>query len=91
MAVKLQYPDMQSAVESDLGQLRALFALFKRMDGSIDPTEMIVEIGDRLREELDYEPRGQADGASMAASSPVAMTSACPSPCRHCRPAACSA
>jgi predicted unusual protein kinase regulating ubiquinone biosynthesis (AarF/ABC1/UbiB family) len=52
--VKLQYPDMQSAVESDLGQLRTLFALFKRMDGSIDPTEMIVEIGDRLREELDY-------------------------------------
>jgi predicted unusual protein kinase regulating ubiquinone biosynthesis (AarF/ABC1/UbiB family) len=55
LAVKLQYPDMQSAVESDLGQLRALIGLFKRMDGSIDPTEMIVEVGDRLREELDYE------------------------------------
>ncbi|MFT4250874.1 MAG: AarF/UbiB family protein [Caulobacter sp.] len=55
LAVKLQYPDMQSAVESDLGQLRALIALLKRMDGSIDPTEMIEEIGDRLREELDYE------------------------------------
>jgi predicted unusual protein kinase regulating ubiquinone biosynthesis (AarF/ABC1/UbiB family) len=54
IAVKLQYPDMQSAVESDLGQLRALIGLFKRMDGSIDPSEMIVEIGDRLREELDY-------------------------------------
>jgi len=54
LAVKLQYPDMQSAVESDLGQLRALINLFKRMDGSIDPSEMIVEIGDRLREELDY-------------------------------------
>jgi len=55
IAVKLQYPDMQSAVESDLGQLRALIGIFKRMDGSIDPSEMIVEIGDRLREELDYE------------------------------------
>ncbi|HWT50712.1 MAG TPA: AarF/UbiB family protein, partial [Caulobacter sp.] len=54
LAVKLQYPDMQSAVESDLGQLRALIGLFRRMDGSIDPSEMIVEIGDRLREELDY-------------------------------------
>ncbi len=54
IAVKLQYPDMQSAVESDLGQLRALIGIFKRMDGSIDPSEMIVEIGDRLREELDY-------------------------------------
>ncbi len=54
LAVKLQYPDMQSAVESDLGQLRALIGLMKRMDGSIDPSEAIVEIGDRLREELDY-------------------------------------
>jgi predicted unusual protein kinase regulating ubiquinone biosynthesis (AarF/ABC1/UbiB family) len=54
LAVKLQYPDMQSAVESDLGQLRALIGLFKRMDSSIDPSEAIVEIGDRLREELDY-------------------------------------
>jgi predicted unusual protein kinase regulating ubiquinone biosynthesis (AarF/ABC1/UbiB family) len=55
LAVKLQYPDMQSAVESDLGQLRALVGLFKRMDGSIDPTQMIEEVGDRLREELDYD------------------------------------
>lgn len=54
LAVKLQYPDMQSAVESDLGQLRALIGLMKRMDGSIDPSEAIIEIGDRLREELDY-------------------------------------
>lgn len=59
LAVKLQYPDMQSAVESDLGQLRALIGLFKRMDGSIDPSEMIVEIGDRLREELDYTREAQ--------------------------------
>jgi predicted unusual protein kinase regulating ubiquinone biosynthesis (AarF/ABC1/UbiB family) len=55
LAVKLQYPDMQSAVESDLGQLRALIGLVKRMDGSLDPSEAILEIGDRLREELDYE------------------------------------
>ncbi|MBQ1542992.1 ABC transporter ATP-binding protein [Caulobacter sp. CCUG 60055] len=55
LAVKLQYPDMQSAVESDLAQLRAVFALFKRMDGSIDPSQIIEEISERLREELDYE------------------------------------
>lgn len=54
LAVKLQYPDMQSAVESDLGQLRLLFQLFKRIDGSIDPSEIADEVGDRLREELDY-------------------------------------
>lgn len=60
LAVKLQYPEMQSAVESDLGQLRAIFALFKRVNGTIDPTEMAGEIGDRLREELDYTHEARA-------------------------------
>jgi len=54
VACKLQYPDMSSAVESDVGQLKTMLGLFKRLDGSIDPTEMVGEITDRLREELDY-------------------------------------
>ena len=54
LAVKLQYPEMQSAVESDLGQLGAVFGLVRRMDRALDPSEILVEIGDRLREELDY-------------------------------------
>ena len=54
VACKLQYPDMASAVESDVGQLKSLLGLFRRMDGSIDPREMVGEISDRLREELDY-------------------------------------
>lgn len=54
VACKLQYPDMSSAVESDVGQLKLVLGMFKRMDGSIDPTEMVEEISDRLREELDY-------------------------------------
>jgi predicted unusual protein kinase regulating ubiquinone biosynthesis (AarF/ABC1/UbiB family) len=54
VACKLQYPDMASAVESDVGQLKTVLGLFKRMDGSIDPTAMVEEITDRLREELDY-------------------------------------
>ncbi|MCR9268684.1 MAG: AarF/ABC1/UbiB kinase family protein [Hyphomonadaceae bacterium] len=54
VACKLQYPDMSSAVESDVGQLKLVLGMFKRMDGSIDPTEMVEEITDRLREELDY-------------------------------------
>ncbi len=54
VACKLQYPDMSSAVESDIGQLKTLLGLFKRLDGSIDPAEMVEEITDRLREELDY-------------------------------------
>lgn len=54
VACKLQYPDMASAVESDVGQLKTMLGLFKRLDGSIDPSEMVDEITDRLREELDY-------------------------------------
>ncbi len=54
LACKLQYPDMQSAVEADLSQLRIAFAIYRRMDTAIDPTQMADEIGERLREELDY-------------------------------------
>jgi predicted unusual protein kinase regulating ubiquinone biosynthesis (AarF/ABC1/UbiB family) len=55
LACKLQYPDMQSAVEADLSQLELVFALHRRMDPSIDTREIAKEIGERVREELDYE------------------------------------
>jgi predicted unusual protein kinase regulating ubiquinone biosynthesis (AarF/ABC1/UbiB family) len=55
LACKLQYPDMQSAVEADLRQLEWLFAIHRRMDPAIDTTEISKEIGARVREELDYE------------------------------------
>jgi predicted unusual protein kinase regulating ubiquinone biosynthesis (AarF/ABC1/UbiB family) len=54
LACKLQYPDMQSAVEADLKQLGLVFALHRRMDAAIDTREIAVEIGARVREELDY-------------------------------------
>ncbi len=54
LACKLQYPDMQSAVEADLGQLGVLFAIRRRFDPAIDTREIIKEIGERMREELDY-------------------------------------
>ena len=55
LAVKLQYPDMQSAVEADLSQLGVLFSLHRRMRPAIETSEMMQEISARLREELDYE------------------------------------
>jgi len=54
LACKLQYPDMQSAVEADLAQLQVLFAIHRRMDPVIDTTEIYKEISARVREELDY-------------------------------------
>ncbi|NWG54994.1 MAG: AarF/ABC1/UbiB kinase family protein [Hydrogenophilaceae bacterium] len=55
VACKLQYPDMASAVEADIGQLKTLLNLFKTMDNTIDSSEAIEEVSERLREELDYE------------------------------------
>jgi predicted unusual protein kinase regulating ubiquinone biosynthesis (AarF/ABC1/UbiB family) len=60
LAVKLQYPEMQSAVESDLGQLRVMLDLGRRMFDSIDTREAGEEIAARLREELDYEREAKA-------------------------------
>ncbi|MBL8558855.1 MAG: AarF/ABC1/UbiB kinase family protein [Hyphomonadaceae bacterium] len=54
VACKLQYPEMASAVESDIGQMQGIIGLVKRMNRLVDPTEMGLEIADRLREELDY-------------------------------------
>jgi predicted unusual protein kinase regulating ubiquinone biosynthesis (AarF/ABC1/UbiB family) len=54
LACKLQYPDMQSAVEADLQQLQWIFAIHRRMDPAIDTTEIAMEISARIREELDY-------------------------------------
>ena len=54
LAVKLQYPDMQSAVESDLGQMRGLMALGRAAFSQVDTTEIAEEVTERLREELDY-------------------------------------
>lgn len=54
LACKLQYPDMDSAVEADLKQLTLVFALQRRMSPAIDTSEIGEEIAARLREELDY-------------------------------------
>ena len=55
LACKLQYPDMASAVEADLGQLKLAMGLYERYDRAVTTSEIHAEIADRLREELDYE------------------------------------
>jgi len=55
LACKLQYPDMASAVEADLRQLRLAMSLYERYDRAVTTGEIHAEIADRLREELDYE------------------------------------
>ncbi len=54
VACKLQYPDMASALEADLDQLKVVFAIGQRFDPAIRTDEIHAEITTRLREELDY-------------------------------------
>ncbi|HYC13962.1 MAG TPA: AarF/UbiB family protein, partial [Stellaceae bacterium] len=54
LACKLQYPDMDSAVEADLNQLRLILSIYERYDRAVSLSEIREEIGARLREELDY-------------------------------------
>ncbi|GBQ91945.1 ABC1 kinase family protein [Gluconobacter albidus] len=54
VACKLQYPDMQAAVDSDLRQFRAALGIYKQFETTIRQDEVYTELADRLREELDY-------------------------------------
>jgi predicted unusual protein kinase regulating ubiquinone biosynthesis (AarF/ABC1/UbiB family) len=54
VASKLQYPDMASIVSADLNQLKLAFAVYRRYDPAIDPSQIHAELAERLTEELDY-------------------------------------
>ncbi|HUH84158.1 MAG TPA: AarF/ABC1/UbiB kinase family protein [Stellaceae bacterium] len=54
LACKLQYPDMSSAVEADLNQLKLILSIYQRYDRAVTTDEIYAEIAERLREELDY-------------------------------------
>ncbi len=55
LAMKLQYPDMASAIDADLRQLRLVFQLYERYDSAISTSDIYDELSERLREELDYQ------------------------------------
>lgn len=54
VACKLQYPDMSSAIEADLKQLKLFLGMFEKYDKAVSTQHVQKEIADRLREELDY-------------------------------------
>ncbi|WP_323991223.1 AarF/ABC1/UbiB kinase family protein [Nguyenibacter sp. L1] len=54
VACKLQYPDMQATVDSDLRQFRMAVGLYYRIDSTIKQDDVLVELTARLQEELDY-------------------------------------
>lgn len=80
LACKLQYPEMASAVEADITQLNNLIGVYRRFGKVVDPSQIQIELADRLREELDYEReakhmalyrRMHADTPGLAVPAPV--------------------
>lgn len=54
IALKIQYPDVDKAVDSDVAGLRRLLALSKVLPAGLDLTPVFEEIKVMLRQELDY-------------------------------------
>ena len=59
VAVKVQYPGIAEAVETDLRNLNLLFPLVKRLAPGLDVKAIARELRDRIGEELDYEIEAQ--------------------------------
>jgi predicted unusual protein kinase regulating ubiquinone biosynthesis (AarF/ABC1/UbiB family) len=55
VAVKVQYPGVAQAIESDLRTNDAIFSALRLMFPGIDTTAITEELRERLSEELDYE------------------------------------
>ena len=54
MAVKVQYPGVDKAIDADLKNADLLGALLQQGFSGLDPSDMVQEVKERIREELDY-------------------------------------
>jgi predicted unusual protein kinase regulating ubiquinone biosynthesis (AarF/ABC1/UbiB family) len=59
VAVKVQYPGIAEAVETDLRNLQMLLPLVKRLAPGLDVKALAAELSERIGEELDYEIEAQ--------------------------------
>jgi predicted unusual protein kinase regulating ubiquinone biosynthesis (AarF/ABC1/UbiB family) len=59
VAVKVQYPGVAEAVETDLRNAAVLLPLIKRLAPGLDAKAILNELRDRIGEELDYELEAQ--------------------------------
>ena len=59
VAVKVQYPGVAEAVETDLRNMQVLFPLIKRLAPGLDVKALGAELRERISEELDYEIEAQ--------------------------------
>ena len=59
VAVKVQYPGVAEAVDSDLRNATLLLPLLKRLAPNLDAKPLLAELRERIGEELDYELEAQ--------------------------------
>src|SRR4051794_7778812 len=59
VAVKIQYPGVAEAVDTDLRNLTLLLPLVKRLAPGLDVKALYAELRERIAEELDYELEAQ--------------------------------
>jgi predicted unusual protein kinase regulating ubiquinone biosynthesis (AarF/ABC1/UbiB family) len=59
VVVKVQYPGVAEAVETDLRNAMLLLPLVKRLAPGLDAQALAAELRERISEELDYELEGQ--------------------------------
>ncbi len=67
VAVKVQYPGVAEAVESDLANVGALVATLTTVMPGLNPKQMLSDATERLKEECDYELEA-ANTAALAAA-----------------------
>lgn len=66
-AVKIQYPGAGDALLTDLKQLSRLGGMFRAIQPGLDVKPLLVELRERITEELDYELEAESQRAFAAA------------------------
>jgi predicted unusual protein kinase regulating ubiquinone biosynthesis (AarF/ABC1/UbiB family) len=54
VAVKVQYPGLEAAIQADLDNVAVLYNLVRIVAPGVDPDQMVGELRERMVEELDY-------------------------------------
>ena len=91
VAVKVQYPGVHEAIESDLDAAEVMYGMFSAMMlKGLDVKGLVDELRDRMREELDYRLEAAQRRRSSQRCSPGTRGCASPSSCPNCRPPTCS-
>ena len=57
--MKIQYPGVAEAVDTDMRNVQLLVPLLKRMAPGMDATALLNELRERIADELDYEIEAQ--------------------------------